>query len=100
MSWALVLGLAAAAYGLKALGVFVVGERELPPALARCVAVIPAAMLAAIVVKDTFTDGRDLVVDARLPGLAVAVLLAVRRVPFVVVVVAGTATTALVRLAA
>lgn len=97
MSWTLVLALAATAYTFKVIGLVVVGDRTLPPVVARCLALIPAALVAAIVVKDTFSVGQQLVVDARAAGVAAAVLAAWRRLPLIAVIVIGAAVTALVR---
>lgn len=97
MSWWLVLGLAATAYAFKALGLIVVGDRELPPVLSRCLALIPAALVAAIVMKDTFSVGRHLVIDARAAGFAAAIVAAWRRAPLIAVIVIGATVTALVR---
>ncbi len=97
MTWSLVLWLAAGAYGFKFLGLVVIGSRPLPAALERCLALVPAAMLSALIVQGTLSTGQHLVVDARLPGVAVAGVLAWRRAPFIVVVVAAAATTALLR---
>lgn len=58
---------------------------------------LPVALLAALIALQVLTDGRRLVLDARLPGPAVAVLAQWRRAPFLVVVTATCATTALVR---
>ncbi len=100
MTWTLVLVLAAAAYGFKLLGLVVIGSHALPAALERCLSLVPAALLSALVVTNTFTDGQDLVLDARAAGVAVAGLAAWRRAPFAVVIVLGAATTALLRLVA
>ena len=97
MTWALVLALSATAYGFKAMGLIVIGDRHLPPVVDRCLALIPAALLAALVVKDTFSTGQDLVLDARAVGMAVAVVAAWRRAPLIVVIVLAAASTALVR---
>jgi branched-subunit amino acid transport protein len=97
MTWALVLGLAAGAYAFKFLGLVLIGSRRLPPALDRCLALVPAAMLSALVVQGTVSTGQDLVIDERLPGITVAIVLAWRRAPFIVVVVAAAATTAILR---
>lgn len=97
MTWSLVLGLAAGAFAFKFVGVVVIGSRELPAPLARCLALVPAALLTALVIKDTFSTGQELVLDARAAGVAVAVVAALRRAPFVVVVVLAAATTAAVR---
>jgi branched chain amino acid efflux pump len=97
MTWGLVLSLAAAAYAFKFLGLVVIGSRRLPAALERCLALVPAALLSALIVQATFSTGNDLVLDERAPGVAVAAVLAWRRAPFVVVVLAAALTTALLR---
>ena len=97
MTWFLVLALAVGAYTFKVLGVVVLGDRALPPRLERCLVLIPAALLAALVVSGTFADGRALQLDARLAGVAVAVIAAWRRMNLAVVIVAAATTTALVR---
>jgi branched-subunit amino acid transport protein len=97
MTWTLVLLLAAAAYGFKVLGLIVIGRRQLPLTLERCLALIPAALIAALIVNDTFADGKALVLDARAAGVAVAALAAWRRAPLIVVIVLGAAVTATVR---
>ena len=97
MSWAFVLLLAAVAYGFKALGLVVIGHRALPPVLDRCLALVPPALIAALVVKDTFAVGQSLQLDARAVGVGVAVVAAWRKAPLIVVIVAGAAATALVR---
>lgn len=100
MTWTLVLLLGASAYALKALGAVVIGDRAVPPALQRCLLLIPAALLAALITKDTFTSGQEIVVDARLVGLAVAAVLSWRRAPFALTVFAGVGATALLRMVA
>ena len=49
MSWALVIWLSVGAYAFKMLGFVVVGSRKLPDVLSRCLTLIPAALLAALV---------------------------------------------------
>lgn len=97
MSWTLVLSLAGAAYLFKVLGLVVLGGRRLPAVVDRCTALIPAALLAALVVKDTFSVGQHLQVDARVAGIAAAVVAAWRKAPLLVVIVVGAATTAVLR---
>lgn len=97
MTWTLVWGLAAAAYGLKFLGAVIIGERAMSPALQRCLLLIPAALLAGLIAKDTFTQGQEIVLDARAAGVAVAILATWRRLPFIVVIVLGVGTTAVLR---
>ena len=100
MTWTLILALAATAWGFKALGALVVGGRIMPDVVQRCLLLIPAALLAALITKDTFTSGQEIVVDARLVGLAVAAVLSWRRAPFALTVFAGVGATSLLRLVA
>jgi branched-subunit amino acid transport protein len=97
VTWTLVLGLAAGAYACKLIGFFLLGRSRLPAVVERCLALIPAAMIAALVAKDTFSVGQHLQVDARLAGVAAATVAVWRRAPFVVVIVVGAGVTALVR---
>ena len=97
MTWALVLGLAAGAYAFKVLGLVVIGDRNLPAVVTRCIALIPPALFAALILKDTFSIGRDLEIDARAAGVSAAVVAAWRKLPLAVVIVIGAAVTAGVR---
>ena len=60
MSWWVVVWLSLGAYAFKALGLVVIGSRRLPSAVERCLLLIPAALLAALVVKDTFSTQQSL----------------------------------------
>jgi branched-subunit amino acid transport protein len=97
VTWAAVLTLAAAAYGLKALGPVAIGRREIPARYTAALDLLPIPMLTAIAIVGTVASGHHLQVDARLPGLAVAAILVWRRAPFLAVIVAAAATTALIR---
>ena len=99
MSWALVIWLSVGAYAFKMLGFVVVGSRKLPEVLSRCLVLIPAALLAALVFNGTFTDAQSIAIDERAVGLLVAVLAAWRKLPLIVVVVLAAATTAFLRMA-
>jgi len=59
---------------------------------------LPVALLAALVVVQTFSSGQRLVLDARAVGLGVALAAVLLRAPFIVVVAAATVATALTRL--
>jgi branched-subunit amino acid transport protein len=93
-----VLVLGGGAYAFKALGLVVIGSRPLPGPLRGCLALIPAALLSALIVTNTVTLGQQIVVDARLPGVLAAALAAGRKLPFPLVILIGSAVTALVRL--
>ncbi len=97
MTWTLVLVLAAGAYFFKVLGLVVIGDRTLPPMLDRCLGLIPAALIAALVVKDTFSVGQHLQLDARAAGVGAAAIAAWRKAPLILVIVIGAAVTAAVR---
>ncbi len=97
MTWTLIILLAVGAYAFKVTGLIILGGRSLPPVFERCLGLIPAAIITALVMKDTFTLGQDLTLDARALGIAVAVIAAWRRAPLIVVIVLGAAVTALVR---
>ena len=97
MSWTLIVLLAIGAYAFKFAGLVIIGSRTLAPVLERCLALIPAAVISALIVKDTLTAGQDVVIDARAAGIAVAIVAAWRRAPLIVVIVLGAAVTALVR---
>jgi len=98
VSWAAVLGLGAASYVLKALGPVLLGRRQLPADAVAVLEMMSIPLLAALVAVQTFGLGRSLVIDARVPAMAVAALLVWRRAPFLVVVLAAACTAALVRL--
>ena len=97
MTWTLIILLTLGAYAFKVTGLVFLGGRSLPPMFERCLALIPAAVVTALVMKDTFTNGQELVLDARALGIAVAVIAAWRKAPLIVVIVLGAAVTALVR---
>ena len=97
MTWTLIILLTIGAYAFKVTGLVILGGRTLPPIFERCLALIPAAVVTALVMKDTFTQGQELVLDARALGISVAVIAAWRKAPLIVVIVLGAAVTALVR---
>lgn len=99
MSWTVVALLTAGVVAQRLLGMFAGGVLlARVPALARLASLIPAAVVAAVIVQLTVASGKILEVDARLAGMAVAGVLVWRRAPFVVVIVAAAAVTALLRL--
>ena len=88
--WALVLIASIGCFALKLAGHSVPQTVLDRPRVRRIAALLPVALLAALVAVQTFGSGQTLVVDARLPGVAAAAIALVLRAPFlVVVVVAG-----------
>jgi hypothetical protein len=95
--WAAIVVGSLACFGLKLAGLSVPAGVLAEPRVQRIAVLLPVALLAALIGLQTLTDGREITIDARLPGLAVAVVAQWRRAPFLVVVVSACATTALLR---
>lgn len=100
VTWQVVVVLAAGIFGLRLLGMFVLSRGIAHPLLERLARLVPVTVIASVVALQTFTRGRDLVVDARLLGLVVAAVLAWRKAPLLVVVLGAAAVTATARLLA
>jgi branched-subunit amino acid transport protein len=83
---------------LKAVGPVGVSGRRLPERVSELLEVVAPAILAALVVTETFASGRALVIDARLAGAAAGLVAVLVRAPLWLVVVVGGLATALVRL--
>jgi branched-subunit amino acid transport protein len=98
MIWAPLLVACAACYAIKLAGLSVPRRFLEVPRVQRIVPLLPVALLAALVATQTFAMGRHLVLDVRAAALAVAAVAVLLRAPFLVVVVAGAATAALLRL--
>lgn len=95
--WVTVLLACLLAYLLKLAGHLVPEGWLEGPRLRQVVALLPVALLAALVVVQALVTQQRLVVDARVVGLAVALVALVLRAPFVVVVVLAAAAAALAR---
>ena len=95
--WVTVLSLALATAALKLVGPLLLGGRELPPGAMRVIELLASALLAALVVVETFGKGRALTVDARALGVTVAAIALARRAPMTVAVVGAAAVSALAR---
>jgi Branched-chain amino acid transport protein (AzlD) len=98
--WVMIAVLALATAALKLAGPLALGGRPLPPRALSVVELMASALLAALVVVETFGKGRSLVLDARVLGAAFAVLAVWRRAPMIVVVLGAAAVTAVARLLA
>lgn len=92
------LVLAAGTFVMKALGPVVLAGRELPPLLTKLTQLLPAAMLAALVATQTFSDDTALTLDARVVGVGAAGIAVWLKAPFALVVLIGAGITAGVRL--
>lgn len=92
--WTAVLAAAGIAFATKFAGYVVPPQWLEEPRVRRLTAMLPVALLASLVVLQTFSSGQKLVLDARAGGLVVAVVALVLRAPFIVVVVLAAATAA------
>ena len=98
MIWGPLLAASAACYAIKLAGLSLPQRFLRDPRIQRTVPLLPVALLAALIATQTFATGTHLVLDARGAALAVAGVAVLLRAPFLVVVAAGAATAALVRL--
>ena len=99
MTWAALLVAAAVCYGIKLAGLSLPQRFVEDPRIQRTVPLLPVALLAALIATQTFSSGQHLVLDVRAAALGVAAIAVLLRAPFLVVVAAGAATAALLRLA-
>ena len=97
MIWAAVLLGSAACYALKALGYVVPGRVLDKPLVAQLVAMFPVALLSALLAVVTLGDGMAITFDARVAAVMAAAIALALRAPFLVVVVVGAATAAVLR---
>ncbi|GAA3813583.1 AzlD domain-containing protein [Sphaerisporangium flaviroseum] len=98
MSLLAILLLAAGTYAFRLAGPMLQHRLTIPDHLRRLVSVAAAVLLVALVATAALTEGHGFAGWARPAGVLVAGILALRRVPFPIVVVAAAATTALLRL--
>jgi hypothetical protein len=95
--WVAVIAASVGCYLLKLAGMSLPESVLDRPDVQRVAALLPVALLAALVAFGTFeADGR-LVIDARLAGVGAAVVALLLRAPFLIVIVIAAATTAILR---
>ena len=97
MIWAAILVTAAGCYALKLAGLSIPERVLATPIVQRIAAFLPVALLAALVAVQTFTTGSEVQVDARLAGVAAAVVALLLRAPFLVVVAVAAVVAAALR---
>ncbi|MEU7902287.1 AzlD domain-containing protein [Actinoplanes sp. NPDC049118] len=96
---AAILTLAVGTYTMRLSGVLLRDRLELSDRLQRLLPMAAASLLAALATTAALMEGASFAGVARPAGVVVGALLAWRRAPFVVVVLAAAATAALLRLA-
>ncbi|MBT1003364.1 AzlD domain-containing protein [Paenarthrobacter sp. DKR-5] len=97
--WPWVVLAAGLAYATKLLGYLVPPQLLEHPRMTRIAGTLTIGLLASLTAMNTFSSGQSLGLDARLGALAAAGLALWLRAPFLVVVVAGAAAAALLRMA-
>lgn len=95
--WITIGALALGTAVLKLAGPLLLGGRPLPPMVMRVIELLAPALLAALIVVETFGKGRALTIDARVLGVAFAVVALIRRAPLMVAVLGAAVVTALAR---
>jgi uncharacterized membrane protein len=95
--WVAIVAAALASATIKAAGPVLVGGRELPPRAVSIIALLAPALLAALVVTETFAEDRYLVLDERAVGVAVAAIALALRAPLLLAIGLAVVATALAR---
>lgn len=94
--WIATIGTSIIAFALKYLG-HSIPERWLAhPKIQRINALIPIALLSALVAVQTFTDKGTVSIDHRLAGVSVAIIALMLKAPFPIVVLSAAVTSATV----
>ncbi len=95
--WIMIAALAVGTFAAKATGTLVLGARELPQRALQVTALLAPALLAGLVIYETFGTDDGLAVDARAAGLAAAILAMLAKAPMIVVMLVAAAVAAGVR---
>ena len=96
---AMILAMAAGTYAFRLVGPVLHGRVELPERLRELLSAGAIVLLVALLATGALTEGGGFAGWARPAGVLVGAVLAWRRAPFVVVVLAAAATTAVLRAA-
>jgi hypothetical protein len=96
-AWVAVAAVGVATVALKGAGPLAFAGRPLPGALAAVMPLLAPCLLAALVVGQTVADGRAVVVDARLAGVAAAAVALALRAPLLVVLASAAGVAAAAR---
>ena len=96
--WIVVVVVGLVSIVFKAAGPVFLGKRTLPPRVESVVALIGPVMLTALVVTQTVGGDQQIVLDARLPGVAAAAVAVWRGAPVVVAMLVAAFVTGLLRL--
>jgi hypothetical protein len=98
-TWLLIAVLGIGTVLMKTIGPVLAGGRQPPAPLTRVIALVAPAVISALIVTGTFTQGQQLVIDARAAGVGVAAVALWLRVPAVLAMLMAAIVCALLRLA-
>lgn len=96
-TWIAVLAAGIVSYLLKLTGYTVPTTWLEKPRVSRITSLLPASLLAALVVLQTFATGPHLMLDARAAGLLAAAIALILRAPFLLVVIVAAGVAAALR---
>src|SRR4030095_7080035 len=97
-TWLLILIWAAGTVLMKTLGPVLAGGRQPPAPLTRVITLVAPALISALIVTGTFTQGQQLIIDARAAGVGAGAGAVWFRVPSVLAMLIGAIVCALLRL--
>lgn len=95
--WIPVLVATAGTFALKVAGYFVPDRFTQHPHFNQVARLLPVGLLSGLIAVQTFGEGQSIVLDGRIAGAAVAVVLLMRKMPFIVVVFTAAIVTAIGR---
>ena len=95
--WITIVAVALASAAIKAVGPILLGGREVPSSVNAVIALLVPAVLAALVITQTFSEEGRLVLDEKAIGVAVAAVSLALRAPVLLTIALAVATTALTR---
>lgn len=94
--WIATIGTSAIAFLLKYSGHSVPEKWLAHPKIQRVNALIPIALLSALVAVQSFSEKSKLMIDQRLAGLCVAVIVLMLKAPFPIVVISAAVSSAVI----
>jgi hypothetical protein len=95
--WIPVLLATAGTFAFKVAGYFVPDRFTQHPHFNQVARLLPIGLLSGLIAVQTFGEGQSIVLDGRIAGAAVAVVLLMRKMPFIIVVFTAAIVTAIGR---
>jgi hypothetical protein len=99
-TWLLIAVLAIGTVLMKTIGPVLAGGRQPPAPLTSVIALVAPAVISALIVTGTFTQGQQLIIDARTAGVGVGAVALWLRVPAVLAMLMAAIVCAVLRFAA